>query len=112
MASPLFGLLAKDYKFTLYSLCQGDFELINRNLTTGPILRGPNWNFPFNINTDSSEKVVGETLGKLEDTLPYEIYFISNKFPKNEHICTLTEKEMLGIIIYKLCRWVSDLCAQ
>ena len=77
MASPLFGLLAKDSYFILYGPFQEDFELIKKQLTTTPILRGPNWTFPFHIDTDASEKAVGAALGQLEEKIPYAIYFIS-----------------------------------
>ena len=65
MASPLFGLLAKEFEFISSGPCQEAFELIKKQLTTAPILRGPNWTLPFHSHTDASEKAVGAALGKL-----------------------------------------------
>ena len=84
MALPLFGLLAKDPEIIWSGPCQEAFELIKKQLTTAPILRGPIWTLPFHIHTDAFEKVVGEALGKLEDKIPYAIYFISKNLSKAE----------------------------
>jgi len=49
---------------------------------------------PFHIDTYALEKVVGESLGKVEDKLPYAIYFISKMFSKFELNFIVTEKEL------------------
>ena len=69
MALPLFGLLAKDSEFIWSGPFQEAFELIKEQLTTAPILRGPNWTLPFHIHTDASDKAVGTTLGQLEEKI-------------------------------------------
>ena len=98
MASPLFGLLAKDSEFIWSGPCQEAFELIKEQLTTSPIPRGPNWTLPFHIHTDASDKVVGVALGQLEDKIPYAIYFINKNLSKAKLNYTVTEKEMLAIV--------------
>ena len=65
IASPLFGLLAKDSEFIWSSPCQEAFKLIKKQMNTTPILRGPNWTLPFHIHIDASKKVVGATLEHL-----------------------------------------------
>lgn len=77
MSSPLFGLLVKGLDFCWIDKCQEAFEVIKEKLITAPILRAPNWAFPFHIHIYESDKVVGEALGQVEDKLPYAIYFIS-----------------------------------
>ena len=62
MASPLFGLLAKDFEFICFSPCQEAFKLIKKHLTTTPILRGPNWTLPFHIHIDASKKAMIRTI--------------------------------------------------
>ena len=38
LASPLFGLLAKDFEFILSKSCQEALDILKGNLTTAPIL--------------------------------------------------------------------------
>jgi len=47
LASPLFGLLAKDSKFVWSKSCQEALDTLKNKLTTTSILRGPNWVLPF-----------------------------------------------------------------
>ena len=77
VASPLFGLLAKDSIFFWTSSYQEAFGILKEKFTIAPILRGPNWAMSFHIHTDASEKVVGEALGQVDDKFPYAIYLIS-----------------------------------
>ena len=53
VASPLFGLLVKDLEFYWKNSCQEAVEILKEKLTTAPILRGPNWAFPFHIHTNA-----------------------------------------------------------
>jgi len=63
VASPLFGLLAKDSKFLWSESCQEALETLKDKLTTAPILRGPNWALPFHIHADASDKAIGAYMG-------------------------------------------------
>eukprot|EP00253_Pinus_taeda_P013411 PITA_13411 len=63
LASPLFGLLAKDSKFVWSKSCQEALDTLTEKLTTTPILRGPNWALPFHIHADASHKAIGAALG-------------------------------------------------
>ena len=98
MASPLFGLLAKDYEFIWSKHCQEALDILKGKLTTAPILRGPNCALPFNIHADASHKAIGAALGQLEEKLPYAIYFINKNLSKAELNYTMTEKELLDIV--------------
>eukprot|EP00253_Pinus_taeda_P026537 PITA_26537 len=87
LTSPLFGLLAKYSEFLWLESCQESLDTLKDKLTTTPILRGPNWALPFHIHVDASHKAIGETLGQIDDKIPYAIYFIiSTK-------CVLQRKE-------------------
>jgi len=50
MASPLFGLLAKDSDFFWTSNYQEALEVLKEELTTTPKLRGPNLELTFHIH--------------------------------------------------------------
>ena len=74
--------------------CQEALDTLKRKLVTAPILRGPNWTLPFHIHTDASNKVIGEALGKIDENLPYAIYFIRKNLSKVELNYTVTKKEL------------------
>lgn len=61
LASPLFGLLAKDSEILWSKSCQVD--TLKDKLTTTSILRGQNWALAFHIHANSSHKSIGATLG-------------------------------------------------
>jgi len=67
-------------------------------LITTSILRGPNWALPFHIHVDASDKDIGETLGQIDDKLPYDIYFINKNLSKAELKYIVTEKELLDVV--------------
>jgi hypothetical protein len=64
-------------KFNWTNHCQEAFNTLKNQLSTAPILRGPDWTLPFHISSDASDTAIGDVLGQEEDHLPYAIYFIS-----------------------------------
>eukprot|EP00253_Pinus_taeda_P031587 PITA_31587 len=98
LASPLFGLLAKDVEFKWTNDCQKSLNELKDKLVSAPILRGPNWALPFHIHTDASNKAIGAALGQIEEKLPYAIYFVSKNLSKAELNYTVTEKEFLAVV--------------
>ena len=67
ITSPLFSFLMKDVEFVWIGKCEQAFLKLKNNVTTTPILRGPNWTLPFHIATYASDIVVGVVLGQLEE---------------------------------------------
>jgi hypothetical protein len=78
--------------------CDVAFAELKRLVSTTPVLRGPNWKFPFHISTDASDIAIGVVLGQEEDKKPYAIYFISKNLTPAELNYTVTEKEFLAVI--------------
>ena len=70
MASPLFGLLAKDFEFMWSKSCQEAIDILKGKLTIAQILQGPNWALPFHIHVDASHKAIGVALGQVEEKFP------------------------------------------
>jgi hypothetical protein len=64
IALPLFKLLAKYVHFHWDTNCQTTFQKLKEKLSTTPILRGPNWIFPFHISTDASYTAIGASLSQ------------------------------------------------
>jgi hypothetical protein len=57
--SPLFTLLSKDVDYFWTLNFQQAFETIKEKLSTSPVLQGTNWDLPFHIDTDASNKSIG-----------------------------------------------------
>ena len=73
LASPLFSLLMKDVQFTWSEACQKAFVKLRENLSTAPILRGPNWTLPFHISSNASDTAIGAVLGQQDGQAPYAV---------------------------------------
>eukprot|EP00253_Pinus_taeda_P028586 PITA_28586 len=98
IASPLFVLLTKNAEFKWSDDCETAFNKLKHQLSTAPILRGPDWALPFHISSDASDTAIGAVLGQEESNLPYAIYFISKNMTPTELNYIVTEKEFLAVI--------------
>ena len=98
IASPLFVLLMKNAEFKWTDGCQKAFNELKHQLSTTPILRGPDWALHFHISSDASDTAIGAVLGQEENNLPYAIYFISKNMTPAELNYTVTEKYFLAVI--------------
>jgi hypothetical protein len=58
IASPLFVLLMKNVEFNWTNFCQEAFSTLKHQLSTAPILRGPDWTCPFHISSDTSDTAI------------------------------------------------------
>eukprot|EP00253_Pinus_taeda_P033158 PITA_33158 len=72
------------------------FKELKKFVSTAPVLRGPNWNLPFQISSDASDTAIGAVLGQEEDKKPYAIYYISKNLSSIELNYTIIEKEFLA----------------
>ena len=70
-------------------------------VSTTPVLRGPNWDIPFQISSNASDTTIRAILGQEEDKKPYAIYFISKNLTPTELNYTATKKEFL-VVIYAI----------
>jgi len=101
IASPLFVLLTKNAEFKWTDDFEKAFNELKHQLSTAPILRGPDWALPFHISFDASDTAIGAVLGQEENSLPYAIYFISKNMTPAELNYTVTEKKFL-VVIYAI----------
>ena len=91
IAAPLHALTGNvDFLWT--DKCDRAFKELKKLVSTAPVLRGPNWNLPFQISTDASDTAIGAVLGQEEDKRPYAIYYISKNLAPAELNYTVTEK--------------------
>eukprot|EP00253_Pinus_taeda_P034078 PITA_34078 len=76
--------------------CEYAFKDLKKLVSTAPVLRGPNWDLPFQISSDASNTAIGAVLGQEEDKKPYAIYYINKNLSPAELNYTVTEKEFLA----------------
>ena len=98
LARPLCELLVKDDKFVWDDRCQQSFEELKLLLTTAPIVRAPNWQFPFEVMCDASDFAIRAVLGQREDGKPYVIYYAIKTLNEAQRNYTTTEKELLAVV--------------
>ena len=63
-----------------------------------PILRGPDWSFPFHISTDAFDTAIGGVLSQKEGQAPYAIYFNSKNLTPAKLNYTVIEKEFFTVV--------------
>ena len=70
---------------------------MKKRISEEPILKGPNWKFPFHISTDASNLALGVVLGR-KDLTPYAIYYTSENLTPAKLNYIVTEKEFLAVV--------------
>ena len=85
-------------KFTWDADCQKSFEELKAYLTTAPIVRAPNWQFPFEVMCDASDMAIGVVLGQREGGKPYMVYYVSKTLNEAQRNHTTIEKELLAVV--------------
>jgi len=97
IAAPL-NALTGNVDFLWTEKCEFAFKDLKKLVSTTPVLRGPNWDFPFQISSYALDTVIGAVLGQEEDKKLYAIYYISKNLSPTELNYTVTEKEFLAVI--------------
>ena len=95
---PLYKLLEKDAKFEWNAECQQRFEKLKAYLTTAPIVRAPNWKFPFKVMCDASDLDVRVVLRQRVEGKPFMVYYASKTLNEAQRNYTTTEKELLAVV--------------
>ncbi|XP_040956132.1 uncharacterized protein [Gossypium hirsutum] len=98
IAQPLCSLLQKDKEFKFEQTCKDAFDVLKQKLVSAPIVQPPNWNFPFEIMCDASDRSVGAVLGQRIGKEPHVIYYASKTLDAAQSNYTTTEKELLAVV--------------
>ncbi|GJX96550.1 reverse transcriptase domain-containing protein [Tanacetum coccineum] len=99
IARPLTNLLEKDTPFEFNDECQNAFKILNEKLTCAPMIVSPNWSLPFKIMCDASDFAVRAIIGQEEGRNFHSIYFTSKTLNAAQQNCTITEKELMAVIL-------------
>lgn len=99
MAQPLNQLTRKHQTFAWLPRHQQAFESLKLALTTAPVLAMPDFDLPFEIHTDASDRAAGAVLSQLYEGSPRPIAFLSHAFNSAELNYSTYDKEFLAIIL-------------
>lgn len=76
-----------------------DFQTLKELMTAKPILRCPDYDQPFLLQTDASERGIGAVLSQRDEyDQEHPIAYYSRKLLPREHSYATVEKECLGIV--------------
>jgi hypothetical protein len=99
IAEPLFYLLKGENKFIWMEDCQRAFSELKNSLMTKPVLKYPNFDQTFIMQTDASLTAIGGVLSQLdEDGNENPVAYCSRTLKSYERNYTVTECECLAII--------------
>ena len=98
IAKPLYKLLEKDAKFEWGAECHEKFEELKAYFTTTPIVRSPDWHFPFEVMCDASDLTIKAVLGRRVEGKSYGVYYVSKTLNEAQRNYTTTEKEFLAVV--------------
>ena len=82
--------------------CQQAFDHLKKVLTSSPVLSPPDYDLPFVLLTDASDRGIGAVLTQTVDTDEKPIAYFSRKLLTREQKYSATEKE--GLAVVAACR--------
>ncbi|KAL0148578.1 hypothetical protein M9458_056125 [Cirrhinus mrigala] len=98
-ASPLTDLTRKGQleKIEWSPEAEVAFQRVKEALTSEPVLRAPDFNCPFLVQTDASDTGLGAVLSQVKDGEEHPVIYISRKLTKAERNYAAVEKEALAV---------------
>ena len=98
-SAPMRILLKKDTPYVWNDKCQLAFEDIIKALLSPPILRHPDWERPFIIQTDASDEGIAGVLSQVDDNNhEYAVAHTSRALTPAELKWSTMEKEALAVV--------------
>lgn len=98
VARPLTRLTSKKVSFEWNDEANDAFNHLKSALVSAPILRCPDFNKPFSIQTDASSFAIGAVLTQNIDGVDHPIAYCSRTLNKQEINYSATERELLAVI--------------
>ena len=90
--APFTDLLKNDKKWVWIDACQEVFKKLKVAVSSEPVLRLPDFELPFKVHTNASDKAIGGVLVQEKRHVAYE----SRKLNEAERKCSAHEKEMIA----------------
>ena len=99
IAAPLHNLTGKSARaFDWTQSCQESFEMLQRALTSPPILAMPNDVDVYYLDVDASDFAIGGVLSQLQDNAERVIAYGSRKLSRQEVNYCVTRRELLAVV--------------
>lgn len=98
IARPLSRLTSKKVTFVWSDEANESFNLLKTALVSAPILKCPDFNKPFSIQTDASSYAIGAVLTQKIDDCDHPIAYCSRTLSKPETNYSATERELLALL--------------
>ncbi len=99
LTSPLTDLTKKEAPDPVQwtELCQQALTKVKAALCGGPLLHSPNFDLPFLLQTDASDRGLGAVLSQVVGGEERPVLYLSRKLSKRETRYSVIEKECLAI---------------
>ena len=92
--APLTDLLKKEKKWVWTDACQEAFEKLKAVVSSELMLRLTEFELPFEVHTDASDKAIGGVLVQEKHLVAYE----SKKLNEAKQKCSAHEKEIIAVV--------------
>ena len=92
--APLTNVLKKEKKWVWTDACQEAFEKLKVAMLSESVLRLPDFELPFEVHTDASDKAIGGVLVQEKHPVAYK----SRKLNDAEQKCSTHEMEMIAVV--------------
>ena len=98
LCAPLYALIHKNANFHWTDKEENILEQLKHYLSSEPILRYPNFEYPFILRTDASIEALGATLSQIIKSEEQVIQYLSRTVQPNERHWCIQQLEALAII--------------
>ena len=97
-SKPLHQITKKKSRFTGNTECHNAFEKLKGALIDSSVLKHPDYNSPFIVDTDASDNSLGAVLSNIVDGLEYPVAFARRNLTPAECHYSTTKREALAVI--------------
>eukprot|EP00112_Aurelia_sp_Birch-Aquarium-sp1_P008584 Seg1949.8 transcript_id=Seg1949.8/GoldUCD/mRNA.D3Y31 product="Retrovirus-related Pol polyprotein from transposon 17.6" protein_id=Seg1949.8/GoldUCD/D3Y31 len=97
-AEPLYRLSKKNVPYVWGPEQEKAFSYMKKALTSSPVLQFPDFNLPFFVQSDASDKGFGAILGQIRNGSEVVVAYASKAITRNEANWSTLEKEAFTII--------------
>lgn len=98
LCDPLTKLTRKNVPFIWDKDCEEALNNLKQHLVSAPILACPDFNLPFQVETDASDFGLGAVLLQKQNREDKVICYLSRSLTKTERKYSTTEKELLAVL--------------